>query len=513
MLAPSGQMAGKNEPRETAMTLENLKLLMRAGNPLIAMETPDEPRALRMVQEAAVEQGLPLLEWSVTDGLVSVPPTASQTLVEPGKVTAALRHVQQTADPAVYVFKDLSPHCKDPQVVRAIRDLYFSPASRLWTMVLIDALPLPAEVHRMTVPFDIGWPDEEELLSVVRNTFQEVQRRSLRQIESRLTKRELEMVVQTLHGLTSEEAARVVAGAIEADQAFDSAGLPRIVDAKRRILGTMGCLEPIIADVSPEEIGGLKNLKRWLNLRHCGFSARARQFGLDPPRGILLLGVQGCGKSLCAKVVASAWHMPLVRMDPGVLYQKFIGESEARLREALRQAESMAPAVLWIDEIEKAFASAGSDSADGGLSQRMFGTLLSWMQDHHHPIFLIATANNLAQLPPELMRKGRFDEIFFVDLPQPEQREAIFAIHLHKRGRDPTQYDLAHLAAVAEGYTGAEIEQAVIAGMYAAFAEKTECTTEQIVAAMQATQPLSVVMREHVQRLRAWAKTRCVMAD
>jgi SpoVK/Ycf46/Vps4 family AAA+-type ATPase len=275
----------------------------------------------------------------------------------------------------------------------------------------------------------------------------------------------------------------------------------------------MGCLEPIIADVSPEEIGGLKNLKRWLNLRHCGFSARARQFGLDPPRGILLLGVQGCGKSLCAKVVASAWHMPLVRMDPGVLYQKFIGESEARLREALRQAESMAPAVLWIDEIEKAFASAGSDSADGGLSQRMFGTLLSWMQDHHHPIFLIATANNLAQLPPELMRKGRFDEIFFVDLPQPEQREAIFAIHLHKRGRDPTQYDLAHLAAVAEGYTGAEIEQAVIAGMYAAFAEKTECTTEQIVAAMQATQPLSVVMREHVQRLRAWAKTRCVMAD
>ena len=228
---------------------------------------------------------------------------------------------------------------------------------------------------------------------------------------------------------------------------------------------------------------------------------------------MLLLGVQGCGKSLCAKVVASAWRMPLLRMDPGVLYQKYIGESEARLREALRQAESMAPVVLWIDEIEKAFASAGSDSADGGLSQRMFGTLLSWMQDHRQPIFLIATANNLAQLPPELMRKGRFDEIFFIDLPGPAEREAIFAVHLGKRQRDKARFDLARLVAASEGFTGAEIEQAVISGLYAAYAEKAECTTEHIVAAIQTTQPLSVVMREQVERLRAWAKGRCVMAD
>ncbi|MGO8753438.1 MAG: AAA family ATPase [Thermoguttaceae bacterium] len=491
------------------MTSDDLKLLMRAGNPLIAVETPDEPRALNMVREAAQKSGLPLAEWSVTEGLIS----ASKTLVEAGKVIAALRHVKKTEYPEVFVFKDLGPHCKDPQVVRAIRDLYFSPDSRLWTMILIDALPLPPEVHRMTVPFDIGWPDEEELRSVVRDTFQDVQRRSLREVEARLTKREMELLVQTLHGLTSEEASRVVAGAIHDDLVLDGTVLPSIVEAKRRILGTTGCLESIIADVSPDEIGGLKNLKRWLNLRHSGFSARAREFGLDPPRGILLLGVQGCGKSLCAKVVASAWHMPLVRMDPGVLYQKFIGESEARLREALRQAESMAPVVLWIDEIEKAFASAGSDSADGGLSQRMFGTLLSWMQDHRHAIFLIATANNLAQLPPELMRKGRFDEIFFVDLPGPAEREAIFAIHLRKRGRDKTQFDLTRLAEGAEGFSGAEIEQAVVSGMYAAFAEKADYTTEHTLAAMRTTQPLSVVMREHVQKLRAWAQSRCVMAD
>jgi len=205
--------------------------------------------------------------------------------------------------------------------------------------------------------------------------------------------------------------------------------------------------------------------------------------------------------------------MPLLRMDPGVLYQKFIGESEARLREALDQAESMAPVVLWIDEIEKAFASASAESVDGGLSQRMFGTLLSWMQDHRQPIFIVATANNITQLPPELMRKGRFDEIFFIDLPGPEQRGTSFAVHLRKRRRDPDLFDLDRLASAAEGYSGSEIEQAIVAGMYAAFAAGAELSTDHIVEAVRATQPLSVLLRERVERLRAWAKTRCVPAD
>ena len=212
-------------------------------------------------------------------------------------------------------------------------------------------------------------------------------------------------------------------------------------------------------------------------------------------------------------VVASAWRLPLLRMDPGAFYQKFVGESEARLREALSQAESMAPVVLWIDEIEKAFASASSVSSDGGLSQRMFGTLLSWMQDHRHPIFLIATANNIDQLPSELMRKGRFDEIFFVDLPGPEERKTIFAIHLRKRRREESQFDLERLVAASEGLTGAEIEQAVVAGMYAAFNQEAVCTTEHILNSIHSTQPLSVVMRERVEQLRAWARGRCVPAD
>jgi ATP-dependent 26S proteasome regulatory subunit len=495
------------------MRSDVLKQLLQAGNPIISIETPDESRAADAVREVAEQMAIPLSVWSVTEGLLSLSQAASRPVVEPGKVAPALQYVKQSASPVVYLFKDIGPHCKDPQVVRALRDLYFSPDSRSWTLVLIDAAGLPSDVRRLTVPFDVGWPEAEELEAIVRTTFQEVQRNSLQPVEAKLTKSELDVLVQTLRGLTSEEAARVVAGAIRADNLLDVSDLPRIVDAKRNLLGTTGCLESIAADVSPDDIGGLSNLKRWLNMRHGGFSARARDFGLDPPRGILLLGVQGCGKSLCAKVVASAWRMPLMRMDPGVLYQKYIGESEARLREALQQAESMSPVVLWIDEIEKAFASASSDSADGGLSQRMFGTLLSWMQDHRAPIFLIATANNLTQLPPELMRKGRFDEIFFVDLPGPHEREAIFLVHLKKRNRDKVNFDLPRLTAGSDGLSGAEIEQAVISGLYAAFADKSECTTEHILAAIQGTQPLSVVMREHVEHLRSWAKGRCVMAD
>jgi SpoVK/Ycf46/Vps4 family AAA+-type ATPase len=429
------------------------------------------------------------------------------------KLITALNYLRQATQPAIYLFKDLGAFCKEPQVARLLRELYYSPDSRLWTLVMVDGTSLPPDARRLTVPFEIGWPDEEELADLVRETYRQIKRESLVEVQSKLTKREMEQLVQTLRGLTTDEARRIVAGAIHEDNILDSADLSRVIEAKRNRLGTMGCLESIAVDVGPEEIGGLKNLKRWLNVRRGGFSAKARDFGLDPPRGILLLGVQGCGKSLCAKVVASAWRMPLLRMDPGVLYQKFIGESEARLREALTQAESMSPVILWIDEIEKAFASAGAESADGGLSQRMFGTLLSWMQDHRQPIFLIATANNIQQLPPVLMRKGRFDEIFFVDLPEKEDRESIFAIHLRKRKREKSEFDLAALVEASEGYSGAEIEQAVVSGLYAAFADDAPCETEHILGAIRASQPLSIVLRERVELLRAWAKGRCVPAD
>jgi SpoVK/Ycf46/Vps4 family AAA+-type ATPase len=347
----------------------------------------------------------------------------------------------------------------------------------------------------------------------VRETFRTIKHRSGRVVTSHITKREFEHLVQTLRGLTLDEAGRVVAAAIYADGSLTNSDLPRIIEHKRQRLHTSGCLESILVDVEVDELGGLENLKRWLALRRQGFTSEARAFGLSPPRGMLLLGVQGCGKSLCAKMVASDWGMPLLRLDPGTLYNRFVGESENRLRQALSQAEAIAPAVLWIDEIEKAFAFASADSADGGLSQRMFGTLLTWMQDHRAPLFIVATANDIAKLPPELMRKGRFDEVFFVDLPRPDNRAKILATHLRRRQRDPQTLNLEPVVAATEGFSGAELEQLILAGLFEAYQAQSELTADILVDVAQQTQPLAILMRERVNELRRWAAERCVPAD
>jgi SpoVK/Ycf46/Vps4 family AAA+-type ATPase len=491
--------------------LENLKLLIRSGNTLLSMDTHDEERATELIRQAADQLAQPLFEWSVTTGLVRTRPDPAETGVKPGKANPALDYIlDNKGDREVYLMKDLGPHCKDPFVQRQLRDIY---SRHNLTVVLVDGSPLPDQVRRLTVPLTLRLPEEAELEQVVKDTFRQIRAKSYYEITSSLTRRDMEHLVQTLRGLTCAEASRVVASAIHYDNSLSGEDLPRVVEAKRNLLQAAGCLDAINVNVDVEEIGGLGNLKAWLAKRRGGTTARAREFGLDPPRGILLLGVQGCGKSLCAKMVASDWHLPLLRMDPGVLYQKYIGESENRLREALEQAEAMSPVVLWIDEIEKAFASASSDSADGGLSQRMFGTLLTWMQDHRSPIFMVATANNIEALPPELMRKGRFDEVFFVDLPDRATRKQILSIHLQKRKRNPENYTLDDLAESAAGFSGAELEQAVISALYAAFADGTELTGDHLRAEIASTKPLSILMSERVHRLRIWAQNRCVPAD
>lgn len=495
---------------------DRLELLIRSGFPMISIETADEERAMRMVRVTAESLSRPLWEWSLTRGLWNVGDLTNpkNQLCPPGKTVAALEHVRQSAGKGICVFHDLGPHTRDSHVHRLLRDLqHFCPATKT-TIVLIDSLPLPPDARRLAVRYEIGWPDADELEEVVRQTYQRIRQESLHEVTSRVTKREMEQLVQTLRGLTCQEAERVVASAIYQDYALRGDDIPRIVEAKRMLLGNSGCLESIAADFLPEDIGGLENLKRWLKQRRGGFTQQAREFGLEPPRGVLMLGVQGCGKSLCAKVVAADWKMPLLRLDPGVLYQKYIGESESRLRDALAQAQAMAPAVLWVDEIEKAFASAAaSDSSDGGLSQRMFGTLLTWMQDHRHPIFLVATANDISRLPPELMRKGRFDEIFFIDLPDAEARTRILSIHLSRRGRDPEEFDLPALADAAEGFSGAELEQMVQASLYAAFADGVPLADPHFLAEIAKTRTLATIMPERINQLRAWAKDRCVSAD
>ncbi len=517
-----------------------LKSLVQSRHPLISIETRDEEHAIELVREIAKELSRPLYEWSMTAGMRQLDkkgtwqPVAMQTgktlkvftpiagsddepegsktkLIK--KAVDALTVVVEVSNSAMYVFKDLGPHAKDAHVQRLLRDAASLPETRRSTVILVDSGSLPDDVRQLAVPYDIGWPSLEELEQVVKQTFSRIRKESLQEITATLTRREMDHLVQTLRGLTRTEAERVVASVIYQDFSLSGDDLPAVLDAKRSLLGSAGSLESIAVDFTIEDVGGFENLKAWLRQRRGGFSKKAREFGLVPPRGILMLGVPGCGKSLCAKAVAADWEMPLLRLDPGVLYNKFIGESERQLRDALAQAEAMAPVILWIDEIEKAFASASGGSADGGLSKRMFGSLLSWMQDHRHPIFLVATANDISALPPELMRKGRFDEVFFIDLPTSEARMNILSIHLVRRERDPANFDLVQLAEASEGFNGAELEQAILGAMYGAYQEGCQLEDRHIIEEMSRTRPLSVLMSERVTELREWARDRCVSAD
>jgi len=495
-----------------------LKLLIQAGHPLISIESTDEIRALSLIHDVARELTRPVLTWSMTAGLMKVREgdgnsRSTEQIVPAGKAQEVLQKLLKHPQKGIFVFNDLGPHCKDALVHRLMRDLIHIAGDEKMTLILVDALPLPDEIRRFTIRYEMGWPSAEELETVVRETYQKIRDESFMEVTVELRRKDMDQLIQSLRGLSCCEAERVVASAIYEDYRLDGDDLPNIIEGKRQLLSASGCLESIAADFSPDDIGGLPNLKAWLAQRRGGLTTKAKEFGLEWPRGVLMLGIPGCGKSLCAKVVAADWGMPLLRLDPGVLYQKYIGESESQLRQALRQAEAMAPVVLWIDEIEKAFASASAASSDGGLSKRMFGTLLSWMQDHRHPIFIVATANDISALPPELMRKGRFDEVFFIDLPSQAAREQILEIHLQRRKQNPRDFNLTHLAELADNFSGSELEQVIISAMFASYHDGRNLQDGHIAAEIKKTQPLANLSSEKVRALREWAANRTVSAD
>jgi SpoVK/Ycf46/Vps4 family AAA+-type ATPase len=311
-----------------------------------------------------------------------------------------------------------------------------------------------------------------------------------------------------------DEARRTLAKCILERNKVDSRTASDVLEAKRDALRQEGTLTYLKADTNFADVADLRAMKEWLQKRRGALSVEGQRFGLEPPKGVLITGVQGCGKSLCAKAVAGEWSLQLARFDAGALYDKFIGESEKRLRKSLETAEKLAPIILWIDEIEKGFAATGSSAdVDAGLTQRILATLLTWLQDRQPGVFLVATSNNIHALPPELLRKGRFDEIFFVDLPDAGARAELFKIHLKRRGRDSAGFDLAALASACEGFSGAEVEQAIVSALYTAFSKQQQLSTEIVVAECHATRPLSVTRREDVERLRDWARERAVPAN
>jgi len=490
--------------------LEDLELLIATGTPLIFVETGDSARIAQLFQRLSARSDRPAFKWSLATGLVGVGADGAVPAVRAaGKPSDVLAQVLLAREPGLYLLYDLPRYLEDALVVSQLREIAGRHASTPHSLLLVGAaIAIPADLRSISARLDLALPSMEELEKLVHEEAEAWGRAKGKRVQA--TESAIKALTRNLIGLPHADARRLVRTAIHDDGVLAESDLPALQDAKYRLLDQGGVLSFELETTKLADVAGLANLKRWLAERRDVFLADAPPRGLDPPKGMLLLGIQGGGKSLAAKSVAGAWGVPLLRLDFATLYNKYYGETERNLRDALRTAGVMAPCVLWIDEIEKGLASEGDD---GGPGKRILGTLLTWMAERKNRVFLVATANDIESLPPELLRKGRFDEIFFVDLPSAEVRAAIFSIHLRKRGMDPAAFDLEALAQAATGFSGAEIEQGVVAGLYAANARSEPLATAHIEAAIVGTRPLSIVMAEKMAYLRAWAKERTVPAD
>ena len=486
----------------------DLKTLMLSFHPVIVVETVEEERIRSLLQMVVQELGMPLFEWSVVQGLVR-PPEKSLIGVGTADPLGLLRHIATLTVQAVYLLKDFARHLEDAKVARQFREVIQMFSRMRSTIVLTDAeVRLPADIEPEVVRYDLQLPGREELLKVLYAVLRSV--KGSEPIEARLTDEDRGKILNALQGLTLNQARQAIANAILHDGRLTADDVSLVLKRKAQMVRDGGLLEYYPLDENNFELGGFANLKTWLQRSALGFSREARDLNLTAPRGILLVGVPGCGKSLAAKVIAREWKLPLLKLDAGRLLDKYIGESEKNFRKATAMAEAMAPVVLWIDEIEKGLVSAGSGDADAGLSRRLFGAFLTWLQEKRQDVFVVATANDLHLLPPELLRKGRFDEIFFVDLPDAQEREAILKIHLALRKQDPALFDLPRIVQACEGFSGAEIEQAVIAALYRALFLKRPLDTDLLLQELRQTIPLSVTRREEIQRLRTLASGRFV---
>ncbi|HEV8433032.1 MAG TPA: AAA family ATPase [Thermoanaerobaculia bacterium] len=483
----------------------DLKSLIQSFHPLIAIETVEEERARELLAEIATDLRLPMFEWSVTSGFNRLHGARIERTED---ALAALRHIEQIHESdAIYLFKDLAPHLATPNAERSLRELAQRLTSTRSAIVLTgDPLELAHDIESLAVRFRLELPDHEELREVVRTVIDSVGQRQ--HVRVALSRDEAQHLVHALTGLTLNQARQVIAQAILADGTLSGDDVQTVIKCKGEIIARGGLLEFYPLDENRFELGGFASLKEWLESARVGFTAEARAMNLSAPKGVLFVGVQGCGKSLAAKYVAREWGLPLLKLDAGRLYDKYVGESEKNFHRATALAEAMAPVVLWIDEIEKALAQTTSAEADGGVSQRLFGSFLTWLQEKKDEVFVVGAANDLMRLPPELLRKGRFDEIFFVDLPAREERMNIFAIHVRLRKLDPAAFDLAGLADASDGFSGAEIEQAVISSLYRSLQRKQPPSTEAILEALRATMPLSVSRAEDIARVRSMAKQR-----
>ena len=496
--------------RVAADFLHDLELLIRSRHPLIFLETEEKDRAQGLLMHVADRMKLPFYSWTRTKGLR--PPEQRAADRETLDPVDALAKIEAMYRPALVNFQGLGDDLEDRMLATRLRDAVRQYQTLVGCVVVSGAVPveIPTVIRSLGTVMELPLPSAAEYETMVRRLYRDLSKRFA--IEMHLTHEDLDLLVRNLSGFTLIEAEKVLTKAMVEDGRLGPDDIRRVIDAKQTILERDGLLEFYPVEDELDDVAGLTSLKAWLAKRRAILREpeRAAAFGLPFPKGLMLLGVQGAGKSLCAKAVANDWGLPLLKMDPAGLYNKYIGETERNFRRAVAAAEKMAPVVLWIDEIEKAFASGGE--MDGGVSQRVLGQFLSWLQERNGDVFVVATANDVSKLPPELIRKGRFDEIFFVDLPDAEVRAEIVRIHLVKRGQDPANIDLEAIAAATEGFSGAELEQVILSALYTAFSEGGSVGQDGLLAEVEQTRPLSITMREHVEELRRWARERTVMA-
>ena len=491
----------------------DLEIILRSRTPLIVIESQDEHRMLELLQSITLQRArdayTPLFRWTITDGLqrldIALEPQAINS--EPSDV---LKHIRAVSKPGIYILLDFHPFLEDPVHVRLLKDICMRSRDVHRQIVLIShEIKLPSELENFSARFDMALPSTEERSRIVKkaaNDYASENPGKRVQVDPKAH----DMLIKNLAGLTWADTERLARNAIYHDGAITRSDLPDVMQAKYELLNRGGALQFEYDTARFNDVGGLEKLKSWLSQRRAAFRGDATAAHLDAPKGVLLLGIQGCGKSLAAKATAGVFGVPLLRLDFGAIYDKYHGETERKLRESLKTADVMSPCVLWIDEIEKGIAGRGGET---GTTQRVLGTFLTWMAERESQVFVVATANDIETLPPELVRKGRFDEIFFVDLPDARVRASIFAIHLTSRDQALKNFDIHKLTAATEGFSGAEIEQAIVSSLYAAHAKQEPLATGHILDEVARTRPLSVVMAERIGALREWAAGRTVPCD
>ena len=483
---------------------KDLELLILGHTPILQIESHEEKRALKLLVNIAVANRLPVFQWSITEGFkrLDIDLGTQRNNSEPADV---LGHIKSTKTEGIYVLIDFDPYVNEPTNTRYIKEIAMAfDGGRNKLVFISHKINMPASLSHSIVRFELSLPNDKALINIISEEAKKWQKESGQNVT--VEKKAVARMISNLKGLTFKDSRRLIRNAIVHDNAITESDLEDVMKAKYQLLNRDDVISFEYDTARFADVGGMKKLKKWLYQREKVFHGQVS--GLDAPKGLLLLGVQGCGKSLAAKAIAGIWNVPLLRFDFSALYDKYIGESESNLRASLKTAEVMSPCVLWIDEIEKGISGGNDD----GTAKRILGALLTWLAENKAHVFVVATANNIEDLPPELIRKGRLDEIFFVDLPSTEIRKRIFSIHLEKREVATAEVNLDEVAQASEGFSGAEIEQVVVSSLYA-INDGDEMNTQYLLDEIKATRPLSVVMAEQIDRLRDWAADRTVPVD